>query len=339
MFNSVNRAAISVLCQKYGVPLAWALGLAEVESAGRAFWSVEGRNVPAINLEGHYFYKYLSGAKRDIATRRGLAHPKAGKTAVPNSFKARYDMLDDWIEIDYDAALMSISMGIGQVMGAHWERLGFKSVRDMWATAQESVAGQVDLMLRYLATDPALMKAIRNDDYKTVARLYNGPAYRRNKYDTKIRAAVKKYEQNVPAKRHPEDTGKGYDPSAELAAIQKLGYETVSAFQRAKGLDPDGIVGPITRQAVEAAVAAAEAAPVKEACKVAVGVGTSGTVVAVGVDAANEVTKNIEAIKPIIDLLKTMGTYGPTISAITVGALVVGTITYMVVRKLRTNAA
>lgn len=65
-------------------------------------------------------------------------------------------------------------------------------------------------------------------------------------------------------------------------AITKLGYKTVKDFQRAFGLEVDGIVGPKTRAAMNAAnkpAPAPKASQVKEAAKTAAGGGVGAAVV------------------------------------------------------------
>ena len=68
-------------------------------------------------------------------------------------------------------------------------------------------------------------------------------------------------------------------------AIAKLGYKTVKDFQRAFGLEVDGIVGPKTRAAMNAAskpaqpVSAPKPSPIKETAKTAAGGGVGAAVV------------------------------------------------------------
>lgn len=329
MFNAIDRIAIRLLSERFAVPYAWVLALTEVESAGRAFWSVKGKSLPAINLEGHYFYRNLPEGKRAQAVRLGLANPKMGKTKVPNSYAARYDMLDKWRAIDNDAALMSISMGVGQVMGEHATRLGFNNVTEMWDMACSSLAGQVELMLRFIAASPALVAAIAAKKYKVVARIYNGPKYAINAYDKKIKAAVLKYEGNASAS--PTN-----DTSAEQAKIKALGYASVEAFQQANGLVPDGIIGNITRDAIETAIKVKNAATAGNVTKVVVGAGAGGaSVVVAGAEVAQEMGSVLDQAQPVLSFIQTLGQYGPTIVLVGVAALVIGLTVYFIVKKTK----
>ncbi|QPC44954.1 DUF3380 domain-containing protein [Kaustia mangrovi] len=325
MFNSADRVAISMLCAEYDIPLAWALGVAEVESAGRAFWTVDGERRPAINLEGHYFYRNLPESKRSRAVSLGLAHPKAGKTKVPSTYRGRYEMLYRWMDIDPGAALKSISMGVGQVMGEHYDFLGYASPQDMWVRANVSLAGQVELMLGFIEMSDGLMQAIEDRDWHKFARLYNGPAYRRNSYAAKIERAVKKYERD-PRSRDE------FDLREEVRSINKLGFETVQAFQSAHGLDPDGIIGPITREAIEKALED-NVKPKKAGAKAAAGTAAAGaTTVAV----VTEVSGAFDHMRVVLDYLQSLGEYGQAIALVGASSVILGVTTYVIYKRAQT---
>lgn len=325
MFTKIEIQAIKVLSNKYGIPLEWTLGLAQVESAGRAFWTVDGAPLPPIREEGHYFYRNLPEGKRAVAMKRGLANPKAGKTAVPRTYAGRYDMLHEWMRLDRTAALMSISMGCGQVMGQWYDRLGFKEVDDMWSMACKSLAGQVEIMLRFIATDPRLVKAIKADKFKVVARIYNGKGYKQNKYDEKLRVAVTAFRKAAtPGQIKVAATTD--NTTHERQQIADLGYKTVEAFQLANGLQPDSIIGPLTREAVQNAVAQQKAAPATNAAKVAAVVATGSVLTSTLAD----LTQTWDTVKPILDAVKGLGANGQQIAVIAAGMIIAATTVYAV---------
>jgi hypothetical protein len=178
------------------------LAVAEVESGGVAFTLVDGMRKPVIRFEGHYFDRRLGGARRDRARSEGLASPTAGKIANPRRQAERWAMLLRARSIDAKAADESVSWGIGQVMGAHWAWLGYGSVADLVAEACDGVAGQTRLMLRYI-DKAGLAAALRRHDWHAFARGYNGPAYARNAYHSKMAEAYARHARNplaAPAK-------------------------------------------------------------------------------------------------------------------------------------------
>lgn len=80
-------------------------------------------------------------------------------------------------QIDPNAAMESTSIGLVQIMGFHWKRLGFNSVGEMWDFFKISEQNQVLGLVKFIETDQSLLKALINKDWHNIARLYNGANY------------------------------------------------------------------------------------------------------------------------------------------------------------------
>lgn len=106
---------------------------------------------------------------------------------------AEYTRLDQAKAIHEVSALESCSWGAYQIMGYHWKLLGFKDVYEFVEKMKSSERGQLECFVRFIKANPVLLKAIRQDDWVTFARYYNGSNYRANKYDEKLEAAFKKH--------------------------------------------------------------------------------------------------------------------------------------------------
>jgi hypothetical protein len=280
MFTEEVIREISLAAREAGLEPSALLAIADVESAGNVFAVVEGRHEPLIRFEGHYFDRRLSEKNRALARERGLASPVAGAIANPSSQPARWRMLNEAVKIDSRAAYESVSWGLGQVMGAHWQMLGYAGVEALVAEARSGAAGQARLMTLYIAKT-GLAAALRERDWETFARGYNGPGYKRNAYDAKITAAYLHYAGSItadgtPAPRTPLlRRGSKGEAVAELQRrLMALGYgtgadgmygpataETVKRFQSDHGLAVDGIAGPQTMSALEKALPAGNPLP------------------------------------------------------------------------------
>lgn len=263
------RNEIIALAEAGGFKSAALLAVCDVESGGRVFAAVNGRDEPLIRYEGHYFYRLLGAAKRNLAVVQGLASRKAGVIKNPRSQAGRWALLKRASVIDRDAALQSCSWGIGQVMGAHWRWLDYASVDAMVGDARSGVAGQVQLMLRFIEKS-GLANTILEEDWRGFARGYNGPAYRKNNYDRKLATAFEKYQVLLGEK--PSVTRKNknnplilkYGDRGDLVRDLQLKLRAygvgvavdgdfgpvtkraVTDFQRKFGLAIDGIAGPMT---------------------------------------------------------------------------------------------
>ncbi|MEX0404118.1 N-acetylmuramidase domain-containing protein [Aquibium sp. LZ166] len=284
MFEQETIASINRTAEEAGLEPAALLAVAEVESAGKAFATVGGRREPLIRFEGHYFDRRLTGAKQAQARAAGLASPKAGGVANPRTQAGRWDLLERACAIDRKAAWESVSWGLGQVMGAHWLWLGYANVEALVGEARSGVAGQARLMVRYI-DKTGLRAAIERRDWAAFAKGYNGPAYKKHGYDTRIAAAYERHrkagggtgkdasgDEKAPDDRVVIRSG---DRGAGVAELQKrlsaaghpcaidgvFGPATAAAvrrFQRENGLSPDGIAGPRTLAALRRMKSAGE---------------------------------------------------------------------------------
>lgn len=250
MFTQATIDEIVIQARAAGVEPAALLALVEVESGGKVTVRVDGRDRPLIRFEGHYFDRRLSGTRRSRARRAGLASPRAGAVKNPRGQAARWTIYRRAAEIDAKAAIESVSWGIGQVMGAHWAWLGYASADALFDEANSGLAGQLRLMLRFVAKS-GIMGPLKARRWRDVARIYNGPAYARYAYHTKLAAAEKRWRTKLaltPAATQPKD-------SAELVlgargeAVRTLQKQLVQAGH---ALTVDGIFGRQTRAALNA---------------------------------------------------------------------------------------
>lgn len=196
MFDTDTFAAIISLACEAEIEPAALLAVAEVESGGRALFDVNGKKEPAIRFEGHYFDRRLSGRIREQARQAGLSASEAGRVRNPKTQRERWLLLERAMSIHKKAALESTSWGLGQVMGAHWEWLGYRSVDELVADARSDVAGQIRLMLRFIDKS-GLKETLQTRDWRNFARRYNGPAFARNQYDSHMAAAFERWNRNL----------------------------------------------------------------------------------------------------------------------------------------------
>jgi len=185
-----------------GVDAATLLAVSIVETAGRSLAPVADRFEPLIRFEGHYFDRLLPDAARERARTIGLSHPRAGTVRNPAAQEARWHLFNQAIAIGREAAFASTSWGLGQVMGAHGPALGFGSAEAMATAMRATVAGQLVPVARFLKLEN-LDAMLRAGDTAGFARRYNGPAYRENRYDTKIAAAYAEARAQLGARPVP----------------------------------------------------------------------------------------------------------------------------------------
>lgn len=256
MLDETTKESIRRVAAELGIEPAALLAVVEVESGGAAFASVGGRQEPLIRFEGHYFDRRLSGEKRLRARTAGLSSPVAGAVKNPKSQAERWRLLERAAGIDRQAAHESVSWGVGQVMGAHWQWLGYGSFEELVSEARRGVDGQVRLMVRYIQK-AGLLDALRQRDWKAFARGYNGPAYARHGYDSRLEAAYRRHASVFPTDDVRELqrllTAAGY-PLAVDGIAGPATRRAIRRFQADHGLKTDGIAGLRTMEALHRAL-------------------------------------------------------------------------------------
>ena len=183
--SDIDAAAVAL-----GVDAASVLAVNEVEG-GSGFIKP---GYPVILFERHVFWRQLLAHGVDPVplskTYPGLVNQSRGGYAGGAS---EYTRLGAAKQIHAAAAFESTSWGAFQIMGYHWELLGYDSVQAMVTAAQQSEGAHLDMFVRFIQADPALHKALKGRKWAAFARGYNGPAYADNLYDVKLARAYKRY--------------------------------------------------------------------------------------------------------------------------------------------------
>lgn len=186
----LKRQDLQRAADRLGVPLASVMAVNQVESRGEGF-AANGR--PVILFERHVMHARLQANGLSEAEADALAakHPALvnRKSGGYIGGTAEHQRLAQAQQIHATAALESASWGLFQIMGHHWQRLGYFDAQHFADTMALSEAAQLDAFVTFIETDPALHKALKARKWAEFARRYNGPAYAKNLYDVKLARA------------------------------------------------------------------------------------------------------------------------------------------------------
>ena len=175
------------LCKEQPIDTAALLAIISVETPGQGFDANTGKIL--IQFEPVWFKKQAPYApsglwsvnKVDVQSKEWLA-------------------FNDAFSKNPDAAMKSTSIGLGQIMGLHYQRLGYKTVGDMWDDAKKGIDRQIRQLVKFINTDNKLKVALMNQDWHTVATIYNGAGYKqlalkygRTPYDESMKYAYEKF--------------------------------------------------------------------------------------------------------------------------------------------------
>lgn len=176
--------------------------VSDVESRGAGFLFDKDDNQWRIKIlfERHIMYRLLD---KKFGRDKALDHVRTSpdvvntRTGGYSGGTAEHDRLKKARRIDKDLGLESASWGMFQLMGFHWERLGYKSAVDFVLTLSKGEPEQLEAFCRFIETDKRLLNAIRSRDWAMFAEIYNGRDYKKNKYDTKMRDRAKYWDKEL----------------------------------------------------------------------------------------------------------------------------------------------
>jgi hypothetical protein len=253
------------------------MALVDIETGGRLF-EADGRT-PMLLYERHVAYR--EAAKYGVQAqfvRAGLAIPRwdrATQYSDQRTSQQRLDLLARAKAIHEEVACRSCSWGLGQTLGSLAESIGFDSARAMVAHMTGSLAGQIDCMIREIKRSH-LIEPLNAHDWAHVARVYNGPGYAANQYDSRLAnahaRALRRLQilcpAGVPRELPPEDRLTPDEIRAIQERLRELGYAEVglvdgvwgsrtmgalAAFQAHEGLPVSGHYDAATRDALTTA--------------------------------------------------------------------------------------
>lgn len=174
-------------CKKYSIDTASLLAFISVETGGQGF-DKETHKI-LIQFEPVWFRRQAPYAPSGLWS--------VNKVDVQSKEWAAFN---DAFSKNKEAAMKSTSIGLGQIMGFHFERLGYKTVGDMWDDAKKGIERQIYQLVKFINTDNNLKIALMNADWTKVATIYNGSGfhqlalkYNRTPYDESMKVAYEKF--------------------------------------------------------------------------------------------------------------------------------------------------
>lgn len=191
----LSQADLERAAKRLDVPLACICAVNEVESRGHGFLT-DGR--PVILFERHVMFERLAknGLDAETLSKRYPAIVNRQRGGYSGGV-AEYQRMAVAISIDPVSAGESASWGQFQIMGYHWQELGYASVDAFISAMIESESQQLEAFVRFIEADPELHKALKGRKWADFAKRYNGPAYKENLYDAKLTRA---FERHSPSK-------------------------------------------------------------------------------------------------------------------------------------------
>ncbi len=141
---------------------------------------------PPILFEGHIFSR-LTGHQHD-RTHPTISYPHWTKQFYKGGAR-EYSRLEEAFALDAAAALKAASWGAPQILGENFRACGSSDVFEFVEAMSASTKAQLEAFVSFVKSTPGLAQGLRDKDWEKVARIYNGPGFAANQYDTKLRNA------------------------------------------------------------------------------------------------------------------------------------------------------
>lgn len=183
----LSEADLEWAASELDVDLAVIKTISRVESRGRGFVNDDK---PAILYERHIMARRLRAKGINVDRWQDLC-PNIVNTS-PGGHKGgsvEWDRMALACVIDPTTAYESASWGVYQIMGFHWESLGYASVDEFVDAMESGERAHLEALVRFIKCDEDLHVAMQRLDWDTWAGIYNGPNYRNNGYHIKLQNA------------------------------------------------------------------------------------------------------------------------------------------------------
>ncbi len=261
-FDYIRRSDFQAAARRLEVSVPVIKAVAAVEGRNAGF--LKGTDLPIILFEGHHFHRLTGGIHHRAAP--SISYPKWVRSHYKGG-KGEYQRLKTAVELNGDnpdPALKSASWGMFQIMGFNHELAGYDDVRDFvdWMSMGEGYHLQAFVSF---IQKTGLAPKLQSGDWADFARGYNGPAFAKNKYDTKIAQQFRIHSMKAQEEAAGETLAVERGDAVELQAALNLAIgaglatdgwigqktiETVRRFQEANGMEPDGVISPALFEAL-----------------------------------------------------------------------------------------
>lgn len=219
----LSSADFARAAAQLAVPEAAVRAVCEVEAPQGGF---DAAGLPRILFEGHHFARLTGGAYN--STHPTISYPAWVRTHYAKGSNAdarnagEHQRMARAAALNRDAALQSASWGRFQIMGSNHRLAGHATLQSFVNAMYDSEAAHLAAFCSFVRAHPAMHQALQAQDWAAFARAYNGPAYAKNQYDTKLAAAYSKWQGRAPTAPEAEQPTAPARPGLLALLLQLL---------------------------------------------------------------------------------------------------------------------
>lgn len=215
VFGTSEQKKVAITWNRYGglldrlskereFDVACAIAVLCVESSGKGFEQNNDKRM-IIRFENHKFWKYW-GKKNPGDFRQHFKYD-SGKVWTKHQWRKTTNLewqgfhgsqSKEWQvfefarSLDADSAMLSISMGAPQIMGFHFERIGYQSITEMFDSFATDISAHINGLFDFFSD--SMVKKLRRLDFEGFAAGYNGSG-QKEKYGKWIESHYRSFKQ------------------------------------------------------------------------------------------------------------------------------------------------
>lgn len=177
-----------------GVEVAAIKAVVEIEAgpSHNGFWS---ENKPIINFDLSV-YRRRAAARKVNLSKATKSHPvifnRPNTARYGSQQAAQQARLDAAMSLDSISAIEGTFWGMFQIGGFNWKRCGTSSHAEFLKLMSRSERDQLELFANFIR-NTGLLPALKDKNWTTFARSYNGPGYAARRYHKRLASSYAKH--------------------------------------------------------------------------------------------------------------------------------------------------
>ena len=185
-YTHLTEEDFNRVAEELGVEVAAikAVVVIEAGSAMKGFWAP---GIPVINFDPTMYAKY----KNKVTDKKGAKNESVPAGLSGYALK-EYRQLINARKTNAQGANMGTFWGMFQIGGFNYKLCGCETVDEFVRLMAYSEFEQLELFAIFIK-NTGMLKYLKDKDWKSFARKYNGPSYAKRGYHTKMANAYKKF--------------------------------------------------------------------------------------------------------------------------------------------------
>lgn len=216
-YETLTEDDFRIVAEELGVEVAAIKAVVKIEAGAKlqGFWAP---GVPVANYSQSLFNKYSSKTKG-----RKLKDAKVPSGLTGYALK-EWTALTKARKTNADAADMGTYWGMFQIGGFNYKLCGCQTVEEMVAKISKSEFSQLEMFAVFIRNS-GMLESLKKKDWAAFARKYNGPAYAKRGYHTRMAKEYASYKSKTSSGKSPEEK----QPAMKSGADRKPSEATVQS--------------------------------------------------------------------------------------------------------------